>query len=616
MLCLVARFKDDVLRYPIPSKDSLIGSSEENHLLLPFPGVSRTHARVRPVDGGILFTDLGSKNKLMVNAERHDEYLLIEGMALQLGRAILTIEEASTSDVELALSVHRTGGANDRISAETGENFPAENALPSPALALQLIREIESAPRTARRKLNEILHRARTLIESESLMILDAGTSVSAETFRILVSDGEVPADTVLDELELITAEKRFDKQVVRSGGGFTLVVTPAGKKTKTGFIAAVFNGKPASIEPWKKDLLLYLARRAFGETAKLPEPLLDPGEETLVLPEQMVVGESQSMHRLLAQIRATVRSTMDVLLEGETGTGKELLARMIHASGPSSKGRFVAINCAAIPSELLEAELFGVHARVATGVDPRTGLFVEADGGSILLDEVGELPDRLQAKLLRVLQEREVLPLGAATPRKITVRVIAASNRDLLALVESGNFRRDVYYRLRGLQFHIPPLRERREDIPALVLDFVTRHAERYNKTIHGVSRKALRLLMEHDWPGNVRELQSEVERAVLVCPDGGSLQVDHFGPVRWSVEHRTAAVILPATESSEPPPQVTRQSSLDIQTRVDSIERELILEALKTSRGNKTIAAKLLGITRNGLAMKMARLKIGWIQ
>jgi transcriptional regulator with PAS, ATPase and Fis domain len=297
-------------------------------------------------------------------------------------------------------------------------------------------------------------------------------------------------------------------------------------------------------------------------------------------------------MCRLMAQMAAAAQTTLDVMLIGETGTGKELFARAVHASGPTAGGPFVAINCAAIPSELLEAEFFGVQRRVATGVDPRIGLFVQADGGSIFLDEVGELPERLQSKLLRVFDQREVLPLGASTPRRIAVRVISASNRPL-----DGHLRPDLFFRLRGIEFRIPPLRERREDIPALVTVLMARACEESRKTIRGISRSALRHLVEHEWPGNVRELKNEVRRAVLVAPAGGVLQPEHF--TFAPTPSASAASVAAASTAASPPPSTLAEA-----------ERAAIENALATAGGNQSLAARLLGITRNGLAAKLKRL------
>jgi transcriptional regulator with PAS, ATPase and Fis domain len=262
-----------------------------------------------------------------------------------------------------------------------------------------------------------------------------------------------------------------------------------------------------------------------------------------------------------------------------------------------------VAINCAAIPSELLEAELFGVHGRVATGVDPRPGRFAQAEGGSLFLDEIGELPDRLQAKLLRVLQEREILPLGAVNPRPIHLRVIAASNRNLLQLSRDGAFRPDLYYRLSALRFDLPALRDRREDIPGLTLAFANEAAARHHKNVRGISRSALAALIDYDWPGNIRELRNQVQRAMLICEPNGLLDASHFElepPAHPSPRAPEAVAVQSA--SNEPLAPMHRQ--------VEALERGAIARALVQCNGNRSAAARLLGITRNGLALKLRRL------
>jgi two-component system response regulator AtoC len=385
------------------------------------------------------------------------------------------------------------------------------------------------------------------------------------------------------------------------------IVAVPGGSTRRHEALVAVF---PVGFRtlPWIHDFLEFAAHRLLRDTTPPASETPAPTDGDLVVPDGMVIGDSPAIAKLMTNLRATVRSRLDVLLLGETGTGKELFARLIHASGPSATGPFVAINCAAIPSELLEAELFGVVGRVATGVDPKPGHFLQADGGSIFLDEIGELTDPLQAKLLRVLQEREILSLGALAPRRINVRVIAASNSDLYGRTRSGRFRADLYYRLRGLQFHIPPLRERPEDIPALVLSFVSRACTTYGKSIAGVSRRALSLLMTHSWPGNVRELQNEVERAVLLCHTGGVLQSEHFAPVKRLVETAPPATEAPDSDSDTPPR--IEDAPLDLQARVNAVEKQAILDALRQTLGNRSKAAQLLGITRNGLSMKMTRL------
>jgi transcriptional regulator with PAS, ATPase and Fis domain len=369
----------------------------------------------------------------------------------------------------------------------------------------------------------------------------------------------------------------------------------------------------PAGAEPWAEHVIQFVAERLVHSAIKPSASgrLSTLTASSLVLPSEMVVGTSVAMRELLQQMSATVSSGIDVLLSGETGTGKELLAHIVHNSCPTRSGPFVAINCAAIPGELLEAELFGVERRVATGVDPRTGLFIEADRGSIFLDEIAELPDRLQAKLLRVLQEREVLAVGASRPRRISVRIISASNQDLSRLVTEGRFRADLYYRLRGLEFHLPPLRDRAEDIPAMALEFLVRTAEEYGRDIAGMSNTAIEFLQQYTWPGNIRELQTEIRRAVLVCPNGQSLQKEHFGFL-------TRTVVRDIPRMIEPPEgdgKVTGQTAaVLLRERLAAIERIEIDSAMRNAGGNRSHAARLLGITRNGLAHKLRRLGLAY--
>src|SRR5687767_12865853 len=599
MLSLVARFGEHTLRFALPAGEALLGFSSENEIPLPFPGVSRVHARVTRSGRDLVVEDLGSKNGVLVGGERVPRAVLERGASLRIGQAVLTLEDVSTSDVEMALRLDvepRRGGdassGGDALVPEVGQERG------SPAEAFRVVREIE---RSSHRKF--VLHRQDWL----ERIRLALGADYIVLFHRI--GSGEI----ALEAFDGIEASFPFEELLGRARDGLLRLdgrtaLVPRRDLGDVIVAAVLEESDPAD---WKREFFEYAAGKLVAEEdtgGDPPENALRQDEDVLKFGPDMVLGDSPAIRNLVSQLQATVGSRMDILLLGETGTGKELFARMIHASGPTAGGPFVAINCAAIPSELLEAELFGVQARVATGVDPRPGLFLQADGGSIFLDEVGELAESLQAKLLRVLQEREVLPLGASTPRKINVRVISASNRDLFERTNEGRFRRDLYYRLRALQFHLPPLRDRSEDIPALVLSFVRRASQEYGKQIRGVSRKALNLMCQHDWPGNIRELESEVKRAVLVCPSGGALQKELFGPIRWRVER---AGLQPQTTPSVPA-EPTSPESLKLQELTDSAERAAITRALEISKGNQTVAAKMLGITRNGLAMKMARLSL----
>ena len=578
MKALTVRFESQLIRFALPAGEVRIGSAHSNDIALPFPGVSRVHARLTPTPGGAVLTDLGSKNRLMVNGSRTDRVELGPGVTVYLGHAMLTIEEASTGDLAAAYPI-ATGVSREsrELRTETHTRGIVSGGRRS-AAALAFVRDVEQlSQRAVRRGLQSLLATARDVLGAECVFLFERPKHGEIA----LTATAGMPDDALLDA---VSAGARPQRDGVR------VITRRSGRKTVG--IAALFPRRPSA---WETDFLEYLSLKLTGVEGDASAPV--PPAASLTIPEGMVIGTSGAMAALLEEIRATVRSRLDVLLLGETGTGKELIAQLIHASGPTSNGPFVAINCAAIPTELLEAELFGVHGRVATGVDPRIGRFTQAEGGTIFLDEIGELTDILQAKLLRVLQEREVLPLGAKTPRTINVRVIAASNRDLVARAGEGKFRADLYYRLRGLELHLPPLRERKEDIVPLAISFASRAARNYGKNVRGLSRRAMELLLSHSWPGNVRELQAEIARAVLTCADGSVLQCDHFASLRVSSASARASESVNA----------------DLQSQIDAVERQAIEAALHATNGNKTLAAKLLGITRNGLALKMVRLKLG---
>jgi transcriptional regulator with PAS, ATPase and Fis domain len=303
------------------------------------------------------------------------------------------------------------------------------------------------------------------------------------------------------------------------------------------------------------------------------------------------IAGRSEPMRELLRLLDRVTASDVPVLIVGESGTGKELVARAMHMNGPRARRPFVSENCASVPETLLESTLFGHVKGAFTGASTtRAGLFDIADGGSLFLDEIGEMSLAMQAKLLRVLQDGEVRAVGGERVRTVNVRIIAATHRDLDAMVAAGKFREDLFYRLNVITLRVPALRERNEDIPLLVEHFVRKHAgERAVK----VTRAAMSKLGSFSWPGNVRQLENEVRRALVLgdgCIDVGELSAD---VVRGG-------------------PSASRGAGLDLRSRVDALESELVAEALAKTRGNQTRAAQLLGVSRFGLQKMMARLKI----
>ena len=302
------------------------------------------------------------------------------------------------------------------------------------------------------------------------------------------------------------------------------------------------------------------------------------------------IIGRSTAMQEVFGLIRRLSGSSVNVLITGESGTGKELAARAIHVHSARAKQPFVAVNCAAIPDQLLESELFGYKRGAFTDArSDRSGLFVEADQGTLFLDEIGDLSPALQAKLLRVLAEREIRPLGSSRPEKVDVRVISATHKDLSQGMRAGTFREDLFYRLNVLQIHLPPLRERSEDIMPLAEHFLVKARERGGKRVTGIHPQATKLLLAHGWPGNVRELENSIERAVALCE--GSQIMAHDLPPQLRERRREDIVSF----------------ALSRNMTLEELEREYILRVMKEEGGNKTRAAQRLGLDRKTLYRKL---------
>jgi two-component system, NtrC family, response regulator AtoC len=326
-------------------------------------------------------------------------------------------------------------------------------------------------------------------------------------------------------------------------------------------------------------------------------EARLTDGPSSVV--ENALIGEHSTIRKLRALIERLAQRDVTVLITGESGTGKEIVAQSIHESSPRRERPFVPVNCAAIPHDLLESEMFGHQRGAFTGAaTTRVGLFMSAEGGTIFLDEISELPSPLQAKLLRVLEDGVVRPVGSDRGVKVDVRVIAASNADLGAMIARNAFREDLFYRLQVVPIGIPPLRERRSDIPLLVEHFLARRRQRDGEgpQLH-VSNEAMVQLWSYDWPGNVRELENLVERMVILC-DGKTIEASLLPPN-----------IASATSPADEVPVTLDKEGLNLNTLVRKLEGRLINQALKQTEGNKQAAARLLGLKRTTFAAKLRR-------
>ena len=310
------------------------------------------------------------------------------------------------------------------------------------------------------------------------------------------------------------------------------------------------------------------------------------------------IIGKSEAMRKVIEHLDKVVDTRVTVLIEGETGTGKELIAAAVHYRSRRRDKLFVAQNCAALAESLLESELFGHKKGSFTGAtDEKKGLFEIADGGTLFLDEITETPMSLQSKLLRALQEGEIRPVGATAPKHVNVRIVAATNRNLEDEVKAGRFREDLYYRLKVFPIRIPPLRERRDDIPVLAAHFLGRYAQEIGKPVGGFTQQAMELMLAYNWPGNVRELQNEVQRLVIQLEPGAFATPELLSQRIRQVEGLVGRA------------GVTKGTLKDM---MDSVEKYFLLEALRDHGNNKTNAAKTLGITREGLHKKLRQFGI----
>ncbi len=397
--------------------------------------------------------------------------------------------------------------------------------------------------------------------------------------FHLVISDIRMPEMDGVALLDAVKARPGFSP--------FVILITAFGDIEDT--VRLIDRGAyDYIIKPFRMEQILIAVKRAEREL-RMRQRVQELEARVAAGPGPGgLIGRSEGMRRVFALIEKVAPAEGSVLVQGETGTGKELVARAVHEASPRRQGPFVAVNCASIPEGLLESELFGHERGAFTGaVRSKRGLFVEADGGTLFLDEIGEMPPGTQAKLLRALQERRVRPVGGTAFYRFDVRVVAATNRNLLDTVKQGRFREDIYYRIATFRIDVPPLRERREDIPLLVETFLARHAALGRKV--SFTSEVLRAFLDYSWPGNVRELESAVERCVYVC-EGGRVRLEDL-PEEMLRDLR-------------PPERFPWPKDKPLA----EIEREYILHVLRRCRGNKVRAARILGINRKTIQRKLA--------
>jgi two-component system response regulator PilR (NtrC family) len=427
---------------------------------------------------------------------------------------------------------------------------------------------------------------AVTAVESPAAAAVEYG----AREFDVVITDLKMSGGTGLDVLD----------GVKRAYPDTQVVVVTAFATTETAIAAMKRGAYDYLTKPFKVDEIGVVVERALEKRALLRDNLELRAELQGRFRLDRLVGKSPALQRLFELLKRVAPAKTSVLITGESGTGKELVARALHHLSPRADQPFVAINCGAIPDALLESELFGHVKGAFTGAHAdKPGLFATADGGTLLLDEIGELSPQMQVKLLRVLQERTVKRVGGVTEEEVDVRVVAATNRDLDAEAERGAFRRDLFYRLNVIQLQLPPLRARREDIPLLVEHFIKKHAAAMGRTLTAIEPDALAALVDYDFPGNVRELENLIERAATLEPG----------------ERITRASLPELTKKARPTSAAAGglgEDGIDLERAVADYERDLINRALEQTQGVRKSAAKLLGISFRSLRYRLAKLGV----
>jgi len=420
----------------------------------------------------------------------------------------------------------------------------------------------------------------------------EAAEKMSHTAFDVLITDYCLPGKTGVELLEASLNRYPEIIGVVITGYGTIETAVTAIKKGAYNYLT----------KPFKLVELSIMVRKGLQERRLRFENQYLRKQLDEKYGFNNIVGTGRSMQRIFELIDMVAGLGSTVLIQGETGTGKELIAKAIHFNSPRKDQKLVCIDCGAIPENLLESELFGHMKGAFTGaVQTRIGRFEQANGGTIFLDEIGNMPVSLQVKLLRVLQEREFERVGGNSTVKVDVRIIAATSLNLEQLIKDGAFREDLYYRLNVIPIHLPPIRERREDIPLLALRFIQRFCERYKLDLKTVSPHVMKALMSYDWPGNVRQLENIVERMVaLTGKRTAILPADLPGEIR----NRDSWNFAPLIEIPE--------EGINFHNVITDMERELILQSLRRTNGNKKLAAKLLNLKRTTLIEKIKRIGI----
>ena len=584
--------------YPIVDERLSIGRDPQNHVSVPDRSVSREHCVIVSQGDGFLIRDLGSHNGTLVNESSVKDQLLAHRDYITLGRTVLQF--LTRDDVVLE---DPTGATT--ISLPADRNAPPDSQLPTADLhaLLRVSTMLHSFHAIYRGRGSS----ARTLLESHLLSLILEIIPASRGAILLYEESLDEPSSlSIADEAKgqrPVAISRELVKRVLSEGCG--VLVEDDGPRQSLLLAPLLIRGQACG--------LIYLEGRAFREAhlqllvaiAQLASMAMENAFqlewletenerlEVELYPDHHMIGDSAPLRSLQRNIARAAQTNSTVLILGETGTGKELVARAIHQSGPRAGKPFVAVNCAALSETLLESELFGHEKGAFTGAfAQKKGRLEIAEGGTIFLDEIGEVPLQLQVKLLRVLQERQTERVGGTVPIKLDIRLIAATNRNLEEEARAGRFRQDLYYRLNVVTLKTPALRDRPSDILPLAMHFAVKFGQQCGRRITGIAPEAQAYLAHYEWPGNIRELENAIERAVVLGP-GDMIQLED----------------LPESiREIGKPAGVGR--SLPLQEAVDEAKRQAIARAFERARGDHAAAAGLLGVHPNYLYRLMRNL------
>jgi two-component system, NtrC family, response regulator PilR len=412
---------------------------------------------------------------------------------------------------------------------------------------------------------------------STARSVTEAHKQLERNAFDLVLCDILMPDGNGLDLL----------REIKVNGGGPPVIMMTAYTSTKSAIEAMKLGAADYVSKPFDVDELKIVAQKALERAELADENVYLRRELEQKYTFNNIIGKSSRMQAIFSLIERIARTASTVLIHGESGTGKELIARAIHFASPRSTRRFLSINCGAMPENLLESELFGHERGAFTGaVKDKKGLFQEADRGTLFLDEIGEMTPSMQVKLLRALQEKVVRKVGGTEEESIDVRIIAASNQDLEGRIQTGEFREDLFYRINVLPIHLPPLRQRREDVPLLVDFFLQKYSRQMDLPLRQISIEAMQILESYDWPGNVRELENLIERVLALSH--AEIITTRDLPVHLLTNRRTHPDLVQLPEEG-----------LDLEAYLESIRTQLMIQALERTNGVQTQAAEILGMS-----------------